>query len=167
MLVKKLAIAAASAALVLGAFAPAAFADVNVTNHGGVIVNSTTLSNTGSNSVLASDEATVVGSNVVTGTSTASNTVGTELNNNSVSVNDTTGGRSEVGEVSVSNCGFTTVTVVTGSNSGDNHISAVEDGATVVGSYVNTGNASAGSNVQTLVNVNSVSVTASGSNDIN
>ena len=162
MLIKKLGTIAATGALLLAVAAPA-FADVSVDNSAGVVVTSVNVANTGYNTVSAHDEGSANGVYVETGSATASNTVGTEVNNNSVYVNDTTGGRSEVGEVSVSNCGFTVVTVDNVANTGHNTVSVNgEDDAAVSGSQVHTGNASAGSNVQTLVNVNSVSVTASG-----
>lgn len=155
MLSKKLAVAAASAALMLGAFAPMAFANVTITNGGAAFVNSDTHATSGDVHVGVEDGSVVSGSNVTSGAAVASNTVGTELNNNTVVVASNTLDDGKGASINVSNCGLVDVDVETTAVSGKSH--AWVEGA-VVGSNVNSGAATAGSNVQSLVNVNSVTV---------
>lgn len=158
MLLKKLGAIAATGAILLAVAAPA-FADVNVTNHGFVSVDSATVSDSGSNVVSANEDGSVDGATIGTGVSVATSTVGSEVNNNTVTVSDSTGGNGP--DVNVSNCGGVEVEAVTGANTGNNTIIAGEDGS-VSEAGVTTGSSTAASNVQSLVNVNSVSVTTSG-----
>lgn len=154
MLVKKLGTIAATGALLLAVAAPA-FADVSVNNHGFVTVESVTGADSGSNLVSGTDEGQVEDVNVTTGAAVASSTVGTELNNNTVTVNNNEDG---MPDVDVNNCGMVMVEVATGANSGNNVVAANEDEGSVEGANVTTGAATAASNVQSLVNVNSVTV---------
>ncbi|MDE2025913.1 MAG: hypothetical protein KGJ07_05445 [Patescibacteria group bacterium] len=146
---------AGAAVLLFAAPAFAHTADVSVDNSGAVMVQTETDANTGANVVSADGHGTVEDVTVTTGAAVASSTVGTELNNNTVTVN-LTGMKANV---DLSNSGCVAVDALTTSNSGANVVSAEDWHSKVGDSSVTTGASTAGSNDQTLVNVNSVSVT--------
>jgi len=156
MIAKKLAIAAASAALVLGAFAPMAFAEVTVNNSGAEVnVEAVNLSNTGANSVEASHDGEVESSTVSAGAATSALTVGTQVNTSTVTTNCGCEGDLEINnhDADVSVSAFNVA------NTGANEVSAND--AEVEGSSVTTAGATTSTNVQTVVNTTSVTVTAS------
>lgn len=151
-MIKKLAIAAASAALVLGTVVPA-FAETSVSNEG-VVVNAVfTTANTGSNKITGGeffDEGFVNGGSIHTGDATSVSKVENVLNTNTVDSTSFFGN-----EVNVQNGGLVLNFVETSSSTGNNTVSAGE----VDGGSVTTGNAGAGSAVTNVVNTNVVSTT--------
>lgn len=159
MLIKKLGAIAATGALLLAVAAPA-FANDNtgvyVTNNGNVNVTTGTTANSGFKGIAANgDDAYVQNVNITSGAASASVVVGTELNNNYVNV---TAG-DEGTHVHLTNNGNVTVESTTLANSGFNGV-IVGDDSSVSQVNVTSGAASASTNVQSLVNVNSVTVNA-------
>jgi len=159
MLLKKLVVSAATGVLLLGALAPMAFADVEIDNsNANVSVSSTTQANSGLNGAVATEEGSVDGLDITTGAAVASNVVGTQTNTVTVSAPNC---GCEEGGVSVDNSGAEVqIEATTQANSGLNGAVAT-DGGTVEDVSVTSGAATAGSNVQTVTNTVSVTVTPS------
>ncbi len=146
MIVKKLAVAAASAALVLGTIVPA-FAETNVSNLGVVVNGVLTTSDTGNNSLNGDF---VDGGSVTTGNAISVAQVENILNTTSVDSKSFFGS-----DVTVNNAGLVLNLVGISASTGKNTVNAGE----VDGGSVQTGNAGAESVVSNVVNTTVVKTT--------
>jgi hypothetical protein len=136
-MIKKIATAGASAALVL-ALATPAFAATNVTNFGFVGNNVVTRSNTGANNIAG---VLVLGGGIQTGSASSTSLVANQVN--TVDANS-----SFFNSTNVTNVGVVGNNVQTTSNSGRNNVT----GFVVAGGSVATGGANSGAGVVNVVN---------------
>ncbi len=164
-MLKKLAVAGASAALLVATAVPAfakfdgfgSMAFVNLSNNGTVNNNVTTLSNTGSNSLTSwGEDGSVENSYIGTGIANSQANVQTQLNWNEASLNLS---GSKFLDLDLSNnVGNVNNTLYTSSSTGGNSITG-HWGAEVEGSHISTGNSTSGSVVVNVVNTNKVNLT--------
>lgn len=163
-MLKKLAVAGASAALLVATAVPAfatehgfgSMAFVNLSNNGTVNNNVTTLSNTGGNSLTSwGEDGSVENSYIGTGIANSQANVQTQLNWNEASLNLS---GSKFLDLDLSNSGNVNNTLYTSSNTGGNSITG-HYGAEVEGSHISTGNSTSGSVVVNVVNTNKVNLT--------
>lgn len=163
-MLKKLAVAGASAVLLVATAVPAfakfdgfgSKAFVNLSNNGTVNNNVTTFSNTGSNSLTSwGEDGSVENSYIGTGIANSQANVQTQLNWNQATLSLS---GSKFLDLDLSNIGNVANTLYTSSNTGGNSITG-HWGAEVEGSHISTGNSTSGSVVVNVVNTNKVNLT--------